>query len=188
MVAFERQRTPRTGDEFDWEVEAATIRQAEQKAQDAGMLISRIEPISQSPQPEAKSEVSETTLFTAHPAMVRNHPVGFVLAVVLCLVGIGFLILLFWWLHCLGTAITVTNERTILRRGILSKATNEVWHRDIRNVQISQGFLQRLLDVGAIGISSAGQSGIEIAVSGVPSPYKVKELLDQHKRQTSVSA
>ena len=65
-----------------------------------------------------------------------------------------------------------------------TKRTTEVWHRDIRNVQMSQGPLQRLLDVGTIGISSAGQSGMEIVVGGIPTPNKVKDLLDQHKRST----
>ncbi len=84
---------------------------------------------------------SETVFYREHPAMFRNNPVGFILSVVLiAALGLGLLILLLWWLRCRGTQLTVTNKRTQLRTGILSKNTNEVWHSDVRNVQISQGF------------------------------------------------
>ena len=92
------------------------------------------------------------------------------------------MIFLIWWLRCLGTKLTVTTERTILRKGLLSKRTNEVFHSDVRNIQVSQGFLQRLFDVGSIGIASSGQSDIEIQVAGMPSPEKVKEIINKHRR------
>ncbi len=185
---------PKTGDEFDFDVDADTIQEAEEKAQKAGMLVSRVVPlveVSKSPplaappsrQP-AEQDTAEKVLFTAHPVMFRGSPIQFVLAVGLCLVGIGFLVLLVWWLQCLGTKLTITNERSTLRKGILSKATTEVWHRDIRNVQLKQGPLQRLFDVGSIGISSAGQSGVEIVASGIPKPNKAKDILDHYKRES----
>ena len=91
------------------------------------------------------------------------------------------LILVIWWLDCLGTTLTVTTKRTTLRRGILSKKTNDVWHRDVRNIQVKQGILQRLLGVGTIGISSAGQGDVEIAVNGMPNPEKVRRFIDEHR-------
>jgi RNA polymerase subunit RPABC4/transcription elongation factor Spt4 len=45
---------PETGEEFDWEVDAGTLQEAEQKAQDAGMLVNRVVPISEPPQPPPK--------------------------------------------------------------------------------------------------------------------------------------
>lgn len=124
----------------------------------------------------------EKTLYNASPAMFRNNPIGFVVTVALCFVGIGIPILLLWWLRNKDTVLTVTDERTTLRRGILAKSINEVWHRDVRNVQISQSFLQRIFGVGTIGVSSAGQAGMEIEVAGLPAPYKVKALIDQQRR------
>lgn len=129
------------------------------------------------------TELNETQHYHAHPAMFRNNPLGFALSVVLCLVLVGFGILLVWWLQCKATTLTVTEERTILRKGLLAKATTEVWHKDVRNVQISQGLLQRMLGVGTVGISSAGQSGVEILAVGVPEPANVRKIIDQYKRQ-----
>ncbi len=37
--------------------------------------------------------------------------------------------------------------------------------------------------MGRIGISSAGQAGIEIDVSGIPNPYKVRDLIEADREQ-----
>lgn len=117
--------------------------------------------------------------------MFRNQPLGFLSTIILCAVGVGFIILLVWWLRCMGTTLTVTSERTALRRGVLSKSIVEVWHQDVRNVQLYQSFWQRVFDVGHIGISSAGQGDVEIQVNGMPHPERVKQLIDQHRRVTA---
>ena len=130
----------------------------------------------------AKVDEPEVVLYEAHPAMFRNHPVYFVLCVLLIAAfGLGLLMLLVWWIQVLGTTLTVTNEQTTLRKGILSKHTNDVFHSNVRNIQVRQSFLQRILNVGWVGISSAGQSGLEIEVSGIKDPHRVKELIDDHR-------
>lgn len=126
---------------------------------------------------------NEVVLYEENPSMFRNQPVAFVINCLLCLIGVGLIIFLIWWLKCKGTTLTVTNERTRLRKGILSKSVTEVWHEDIRNVQLNQTFFQRIFDVGSIGISSAGQSGLEISVSGMPNPEHIKELIDGNRRR-----
>jgi len=128
--------------------------------------------------------MAETTLYQSHPSMFRNHPILFTLSIVLIAAyGAGLLILLMWWLQVLGTTLIVTDERVTLRKGILSKHTNEVYHTDVRNVQVSQGVFQRMLGVGTIGISSAGQADVEIEVAGMPKPQRIKDIIDQHRRQ-----
>jgi uncharacterized membrane protein YdbT with pleckstrin-like domain len=114
--------------------------------------------------------------------MFRNHPIAFVLCVALSIAGIGIVILLVWWVRCLATQLTITNEQTTLRRGILSKHTNDVFHSNVRNTQVRQSFFQRVFDVGYVGISSAGQAGMEIEIDGIPRPEQVKELIDEHRR------
>ena len=127
-------------------------------------------------------QMEEQVLYEEHPAMFRNHPFLFILSVVLIAAfGLGLVILLVWWVQTLGTKLTVTNERITLRKGILSKYTNEVFHTDIRNVQLDQSFFQRLFDVGTIAISTSGQEGIEISVAGIPHPQQVRDLIDEHR-------
>ena len=126
----------------------------------------------------------EVVLYEAHPAMFRNHPFYFVLCILLiAFFGAGLILLLLWWIQVLGTRLTITTEQTTLRRGILSKFTNDVFHSNVRNIQVRQSFFQRLLNVGWIGISSAGQSGLEIEVNGIIDPEKVKEIIDEHREK-----
>ncbi len=124
---------------------------------------------------------AETILAEIQPSMFRNMPLLFCVVVLLCFLLVGIPILLIWWLMCKATKLTVTNKRSTLRRGLLSKSTTDVWHRDVRNVQITQSLQHRLFGVGTIGISSSGQSGMEIQVSGIPGPERIKKLIDEHR-------
>jgi membrane protein YdbS with pleckstrin-like domain len=157
------------------------------------------EPAGAAAEPEAPGGV----LYDSHPAMFRNHPVTFTLglAVPLVLLAIGLLrrdvsglavlgtiglvlagiAYLVWWLSCRATRLTITDRKVTLRRGLLTKDINEVRHEDIRNLRLTQGVLQRVLDVGNIGLSTAGQSGVEIEVNGLPRPHRVREIINQRR-------
>lgn len=128
-----------------------------------------------------KDEYGETTLYEAHPAMFRNRPVGFILSVLLVPVVVGAIILIVWYLQCLGTTLRITDRRISLQRGLFSKHTNDIFHNDIRNVRMDQTFFQRLMGVGRLGISSSGQSDIEIEVAGIPDPETAKGLIDRYR-------
>lgn len=133
---------------------------------------------------EVQPDTDEETLYEANPVMFRNNPIGFILTILGCAVGIGFIIFVIWALQTKCTKITVTSRRTVLRRGILSKSLNEVWHRDLRSVGMRQTILQRMLGVGQLDLSTAGQSGIEISVSGIRWPERVKELIQQRRLES----
>lgn len=122
-----------------------------------------------------------TILYDASPAMFRARPVAFVLSCILVLVGVGIVILLVWYIRSRSTRLTVTSDQITLRTGWLSKNTNDVFIENVRNIQVKQSFFQRILGVGYVGISSAGQSGIEIEVDGLPDPDDLKELIDSQR-------
>ena len=125
----------------------------------------------------------EDVLYEEHPSMFRNRPIYFIVCCLLIAAfGIGLVMLLIWYIQTLGTTLIITEERTTLRRGVFSKYTNEVTHENVRNVQIAQTFLQRIMGVGNVGISSAGQSGVEIYVRGIPDPDRVRELIHEGSR------
>ena len=81
----------------------------------------------------------------------------------------------------LSAALDITNKRSTEVRGLFSKATSEVLHDNIRNIQIAQSFWQRIWRVGTIGISSAGQDGVEIQVQDIPNPNKIREVIDLYR-------
>ncbi len=136
-------------------------------------------PVTRAP---SQTQASENLLIEAHPAMFRNNPVLFIVWVFLIPVfGLGVFCLLVWWLRCRTATLIVTNIRATIRQGILSKSTNEVRHKDARNIKVSQSFSQRIFGVGTLQVSSAGQSDIEIVFAGLPGPQKVADLIRQYQ-------
>ncbi len=96
------------------------------------------------------------------------------------------LIALAWWIQwwvatTLWIKVAISNKRTVRHEGIIRRHSTEVLHDHVRSVDINQTFVQRIFDVGYIGIDSAGQDGIEIEVRDIPSPYKVKEIIDRYR-------
>lgn len=132
-----------------------------------------------------KEKLKEETLYVVHPAVLRSRPIAFALSFFLFptvfLAWLPFILWIFWYIQSRCTTLTITTHKTVLRRGILSKSTTEVRHKDIRNISVSQTFLNRILKVGAIGISSAGQSGVEIEVKGLVSPEKLAKTLREYQ-------
>ncbi len=86
-----------------------------------------------------------------------------------------------WKVKNLGSCLEVTNKRTIERLGLLSRFTSEILHEDVRNIQITQTFRERIMGIGGIGISSAGQDGLEITVQGIRNPDRIREIIDQYR-------
>ncbi len=150
----------------------------------------------------------EQDICVIRPAMFRAHPFRGVLLVTL---GIGGVVLAFlaaatdsvggwlvwpgllmmlgaaaWWLAwyvsaCLMVKLRISNKRCIRREGIIRRHTSEVLHNHVRNVEIKQSFVQRIFDVGYLGISSSGQDGIEIEILDIPRPNRVKALIDEYR-------
>ena len=91
-----------------------------------------------------------------------------------------------WWLSWYLSAhlwikLRISNKRTVRRQGIIRRHTSEVLHDHVRNIEIKQSFVQRMFNVGYLGISSSGQDGIEIEILDIPEPYKVKALIDEYR-------
>jgi uncharacterized membrane protein YdbT with pleckstrin-like domain len=128
-----------------------------------------------------ESAVPETVLYQDHPAMFRNRPVLFLVCCALIPFGIGIVVLLAWWLHCQATSLLITESSVTLRKGLLSKSTNDVLIADIRNVRIEQTMWQRIFGVGSVAVSTSGQADMEIEVHGVPAPERIKAIINDRR-------
>tara|TARA_Y100000031_G_C8109641_1_gene332833 strand:- start:53 stop:541 length:489 start_codon:yes stop_codon:yes gene_type:complete len=131
---------------------------------------------------KAQKEVSsneEKHLFTKQPAMWRDQPITFILLILLAIptFGITALVLLWWWLKCITTQLIVTTKIATLKTGIIAKHTSEIRHSDIKNTIVNQSIQQRIFGVGSIALSSAGQSDLEIIISGIKKPQEVVKQL-----------
>jgi len=98
------------------------------------------------------------------------------------LVAIVAIVGFVWWkLQTLSRGLDVTNKRATVIYGLFSKSTSEVLHDNIRNIQIYQSFWQRIWRVGAIGISSAGQDGVEVYIRDIPDPHDLRKTIDLYR-------
>lgn len=88
------------------------------------------------------------------------------------------------YLNVWATSFTVTSERVIQRKGLLSRRVSEVEVSDIRNVQVNQGIIQRMFDIGNVGVSTAGQSGVEIVFSGIKRPQPVADMIREQRKRS----
>lgn len=122
------------------------------------------------------------TLYSQNPAMFRNNPIGFIVAVLLIPLAVGILILLWWYLQCKASKLEITGRDVVLETGLLSKEHIELNVDSIRSVRISQSFFNRLFGVGRIAIFSAGDSA-EMVAAGMPDPHDFREIVKKLQRE-----
>ena len=63
--------------------------------------------------------------------------------------------------------------------GIISRNVHSIRIRDLRNINVRQSILQRILGIGDIEFSSAGGAGIEVTFVGIAAPLALKEEILQ---------
>ncbi len=112
-------------------------------------------------------------------SQLNDHTAYLILSAIVAV--LGFSLLAWWWIDRLGASFEITTKRTIMHRGFFSKSSSEVVHDNIRNIQIDQTFLQRVTNVGRVGISSSGQDGVEIQVNHLPNPKKLQDVIDLYR-------
>lgn len=141
------------------------------------------------------SIMSDNILYQTHPLPYLDRPLIYLLAVIV--MTLAFVLdILYFLAACLitililslkyfSTTLKVTEDSTTLKQGLLSRTTNNVYHHSVGNIRISQSLIERILNVGTLEIASAGTSGYEIKVSGIPDPKNIRTLIEQqqnHKR------
>ena len=146
----------------------------------------------------------EQEVIRVHPAMVRAHPLagfGLLLALAVGIVGAGITIatappfaigfgalaligvvwFCVWKIQSWTTTLIITTKRTTLRRGILSRHQREVLHDRVQDVQVKQSFIDRMLGVGTLGLSTSSDEGVEITVPDVPNVLRVRQVIDAYR-------
>ena len=76
----------------------------------------------------------------------------------LCLIGIGLIILLIKWIQNLATTYEVTPERLIIRRGIFVKSIDEIELYRIKDIRIDFSLINQWADIGTITIVSSDET------------------------------
>lgn len=146
-----------------------------------------------------RSELQSVTLFfffSVLAVVLSRHFPGSVLTASLFTVGSStiYLTLPLWWFlpffTLMGGILRIYNVRYVVdnrgieaRIGILStrQSVTRVRYEDIRNFEINQTILGRILDYGIVEISTSASDGVEVIMEGVASPEEVKDMLERER-------
>jgi membrane protein YdbS with pleckstrin-like domain len=114
--------------------------------------------------------------YRASPVMFRAQPIAFIFSLLLIPVGVGLIILLVWWLQSITTHLEIDEETVRYETGVFSKDRRALNRQAIRTVRVTQSFINRIMDVGAIEIFTAGDDP-EIRALSMHKPNEIREML-----------
>jgi len=80
------------------------------------------------------------------------------LTLALCVVGVGFVIILVKWIQNLATTYEVTEDRLILRKGIFVKSIDEIELYRVKDIRIDFTLINQWAGIGTISILSSDET------------------------------
>ena len=110
----------------------------------------------------------------------------------LCLVGIGFLIILAKWVQNVGATFEVTGDRLIIRRGILSKSLDEIELYRVKDIKLNYSLLNQWANIGTITILSSDETTraaplvIPFVEDAMARREQLRTLVDQARQRRRV--
>jgi len=77
------------------------------------------------------------------------------------------------------TSWSLTSDRLIERRGLLSSRRREMELADVRSIEVNRSLMQRIIGLGNVGVASAASADFMIRMLDIPDPERVAEILRQ---------
>lgn len=81
------------------------------------------------------------------------------------------------WYRRASMVLRVFPGRISIERGVFSKCYQDYIPRDIRSIDVDQGFFSRLVGIGDITISTAATAEGSEKIEGIPDPKGIRELI-----------
>lgn len=135
-------------------------------------------------------EPGEEIIWEGKPELL-GYAWSFILGILLIpLFGLGLVIIALTYLHQQHTDFVITTESVTKKTGILSRTVTDIGHENIQDTAYKQGIVARYYGFGTVQISTAGGSGVEMALEHVNDPLAVQGELDRMaaKRATAESS
>ena len=83
----------------------------------------------------------------------------------------------------ISNEFVLTDQRVVVKRGWLNIQTVSIQYARITDVSIAQTLIDRILKIGALSISTAGNEGHRIAMAHVEDPQGLKKELHELKEK-----
>lgn len=85
--------------------------------------------------------------------------------------------------HKFSVSYTLTTQRFVHERGLLSRRTDRIEVIDIDDVTFEQGLVERFLNVGTIELTSSDRTDPKLILRGIDDVKRVAGLIDEARRQ-----
>lgn len=115
---------------------------------------------------------SEANLWEGTPSQWTN-----IVPFVLCVLIIPIPYAIYRWLAVKCTRYTLTSERLRKSTGILSKHFDDVELYRVKDMTISQPFIQRLVGLGTLALVTSDATTPTVVLPAIADPHRVHDLL-----------
>lgn len=123
------------------------------------------------PHPTTSTPQAEKTIWSGTSSQWTN-----VLPLALCVLVIPIPYAIYRWLTVKCTRFTLTNQRFRIERGILSKRFDEMELYRVKDITMSQPFIQRLVGLGTVVMMTSDATTPTVLLPAIAEPRLV---LDQ---------
>jgi uncharacterized membrane protein YdbT with pleckstrin-like domain len=97
----------------------------------------------------------------------------------IALTGVALLIILWRWLENMASKYEITEERLIIRRGIVSKSIDEIELYRIKDVRIDFSLINQIAGIGRLTIASSDETTRDgdLVIAGIDRAQERRETL-----------
>lgn len=118
----------------------------------------------------------ETILHQGRISLWSMFPLIF-LGVILTPIVIGLVLLLIAYIRYKTTELAITNQRVVVKTGLISRKIIEINIDKVESVEVAQTVLGRLFDYGSLSISGTGFN--QAPIPNISDPMAFRKALTQ---------
>jgi uncharacterized membrane protein YdbT with pleckstrin-like domain len=102
-------------------------------------------------------------------------------------IGVGValfvLVLVVGFLKRMSTRYMISNQRLVIRRGLLSKRVQQTRIDRVQNVNTDQSLFERVLRIGTVDFDTAGTGDADFRFDGIGNPGGVVRAVDEAQHE-----
>ncbi|WP_294212011.1 PH domain-containing protein [uncultured Sphingomonas sp.] len=114
------------------------------------------------------------------------------LTILSCAIGVGLIIIAVRWLQNMSAAYEITDQRLIVKRGLIMKSIDEIELYRIKDVRVDFSVINQIADIGTITITSSDRTtqNMQFVLRDIPAARErregIRKLVDRARRQRGV--
>ncbi|WP_295561183.1 PH domain-containing protein [uncultured Sphingomonas sp.] len=114
------------------------------------------------------------------------------LTILSCAIGVGLIIIAVRWLQNMAAAYEITDQRLIVKRGLVMKSIDEIELYRIKDVRVDFSVINQIADIGTITITSSDRTtqNMQFVLRDIPAARErregIRKLVDRARRQRGV--